>query len=359
MAPVLLRSKKACTYSSFNSDLYDVVHCYKRPSLFFFFRVIGVLGNRAFLLARLAMFSQLMIVSALVGLVSAVTLVSPAALKRQSITTISQDQISSFKTYTFYAAAARCVPEVTRTWTCGVNCQGNPDFQPLDAGGDGAGTQFWFVGYDPHLDSAIVAHQSTNTSQILADLTDINLVFGKLNQTLFPGAPSSISVHDGFAREHEKTADQVLSSVKTVLSNSKTSTVTVVGHSLGAALSLLDSVYLRLQLPASVNVKAVVYGLPRVGNQDWANFVDAQLPGQVTHIHNLKDPVGIVPGRFLGYHHPNGEIHIQSSGDWDRCPGQDNPSELCITGAVSSIFAGNETQHDGPYDGVTIKCLGE
>ena len=68
-----------------------------------------------------------------------------------------------------------------------VNCQANPNFEIFDAGGDGNGVQFcmnvhWpvnstfsvvcvltpsigFVGYDPDLDTVIVAHQATNTSQ--------------------------------------------------------------------------------------------------------------------------------------------------------------------------------------------------
>ena len=36
----------------------------------------------------------------------------------------------------------------------------------------------------------------------LADLTDIDLFFTGLDPTLFPGLPSSIQVHSGFAAEH-------------------------------------------------------------------------------------------------------------------------------------------------------------
>ena len=39
-----------------------------------------------------------------------------------------------------------------------------------------------------------------------------------------------------------------------------------VEFSLGAALALLDGVFLRLQLPTTVSIKFVGYGLPRVGN---------------------------------------------------------------------------------------------
>ncbi|EIW75197.1 alpha beta-hydrolase [Coniophora puteana RWD-64-598 SS2] len=130
--------------------------------------------------------------------------------------------------------------------------------------------------------------------------------------------------------------------------------VTLVGHSLGAALSLLDSVYLPLHLPSGTTFKTVNYGLPRVGNQAFADYVDANL--KLTHINNEEDPIPTVPGMFLGFVHPAGEVHIQDSGSWDTCPGQDNNSTLCIVGDVPNVFDGDLDNHDGPYNGVTMGC---
>ena len=168
-------------------------------------------------------------------------------------------------------------------------------------------------------------------------------------------AVPDVHFHCGHATSH-RTASQVLGAVKQMISEHGTSSVTTVGQSLGAALSLLESMYLRLQLPSTISVKFVGYGLPRVGNQAWANLVDAKLPGNVTHINNKKDPVPIVPGRSLGYHHPSGEIHIEEAGDWVACPGQDNPSTQCIIGTVPNIFVSNETDHNGPYNGIMTLC---
>jgi len=79
----------------------------------------------------------------------------------------------------------------------------------------------------------------------------------------------------------------------------------------------------------------------KVGNQAFANYVDAG-DLSVTHINNKwvehglhdtntcsilelisfrEDLVPIVPGSFLGYHHPSGEVHIMDSGSWVSCPG--------------------------------------
>ena len=203
--------------------------------------------------------------------------------------------------------------------------------------------------------------------------------------------------------------------MKTGISRYGVSKVTVTGHSLGqfqrsvwsrcsllsllidpfsgAAISLLDAVYLPLQIP-SISIRAVLYGLPRVfsfthrllktplitliqvGNQAFADYIDAHVTS-LTRINNKKDPIAIVPGRSLGFHHPSGEVHINSSSAWVACagkqfavrqyvyrlltehrrlPGQDNTNSQCEVGAVPNILVSNIIDHLGPYDGVWMGC---
>ena len=149
----------------------------------------------------------------------------------------------------------------------------------------------------------------------------------------------------------------ILAAVLTLLNQHSGSSLVVIGHSLGAALALLDSVYLQLHVPAGTSLTVISYGMPRVGNAAFANYVDATLSGNLTHINNKKDLVPIVPSRLLGYVHPAGEVHIQASGAWDACPGHDNPSNLCIVGDVPTVFEGELSDHDGPYDdGIVMGC---
>lgn len=140
---------------------------------------------------------------------------------------------------------------------------------------------------------------------------------------------------------HTRTASAILAAVNDTLSTQGLSSVTVVGHSLGGALALLDGVYLSLQLPENTAVKVVSYGMPRVGNQAFANFVDSQLSGLVTHVNNEEDPVPTVPGMSLGYHHPSGEIHIQDSVTWNVCPGAFS-LPLRLSGVVRFVLLGSD-----------------
>ena len=274
--------------------------------------------------------------------------------KRQSITAISTAEIETFKPFTFFASAAYCQPANTLAWNCGANCDANSDFQPFASGGDGSSVQFWYVGFSPSQNTIIVAHQGTDPSQIQADATDADAFLTNLDSGLFPGVDSSVEVHSGFAAEQAKTASDILSAVQSLISSTGSQSVTVVGHSLGAAIALIDGIFLPLNLPSNINVQVIGYGLPRVGNQAWANFVDEVL--SVTHINNKEDIVPIVPGMFLGYHHPSGELHIMDNNQWVSCPGQDNPSTECIVGDVPNVFDGDESDHDGPYDGVEMGC---
>ncbi|OJA11523.1 hypothetical protein AZE42_09435 [Rhizopogon vesiculosus] len=263
---------------------------------------------------------------------------SPSLIARQSITALTTSQIDAFTPYTYYASAGYCTSTQTLAWDCGSSCDANPDFKPVASGGNGNSVQYWFVGYDPNLKTVIVSHQGTNTSEILPILTDADFFLTTLDPTLFPGISSNIEVHNGFKDAQAATATAVLSAVKTTMSTYDTTSVTTVGHSLGGAITLLDSVYLPLWLPTGTTFQTICYGLPRVGNQNFANYIDAN--DHLTHINNKEDPIPTLPSLSLGYVASAGEVHIEDSGEWAACPGQDNPSTQCIDGDVPQLSDG-------------------
>ncbi|KAK0202421.1 lipase [Desarmillaria ectypa] len=247
----------------------------------------------------------------------------------QSVTSLTPEQVAAYKPYAYYASAGACQPSATLNWTCGIPCEANPDFKPVASGGNGDSVQF-----------------------CLPILADLNIILSNLNDTLFPGVSSDIEVHSGFKKSQAdcllklySAAESILSYVKIAMSAYSTNSVTVVGHSLGGAIALLDGVYLNLQLP-SASVSVISYGMPRVnnlsslissvGNQAFADYVDANV--NVSHVNNKRDPVPILPWREIGYHHCSGEKHITDSNEWVDCPGQDNSDKQCIVGEVGSLL---------------------
>jgi len=294
-------------------------------------------------------------------LVSAVLAKPTPAVLRRGVTALSTDQVNAFTPYTQFARAAYCDPSATSNWSCGEACQANDGFVPYATGGDGDSTQFYYVGYWPDQNTAVVAHQGTDPTQFASDLTDVNVPLASLDSSLFPNLPSGIQAHSGFLDEHAKTASAVLAAVNKVISDHGVSSITLIGHSLGGALALLDTVYFAQNLP-KVSLKLVAYGLPRVGNPAFADYVSGLSQASITHINNHHDLIPIVPGRFLGYEHPSGEVHITDDstidGTWVSCPGEDDATDSqCEIMTVPDITDGSIPDHLGPYNGINLGTI--
>ncbi len=91
-----------------------------------------------------------------------------------------------------------------------------------------------YVGYDArHLNAIIVGHQGTNPSSLFADFVDVDIVRKPLDPTLFPGLSSKIEAHEGFLGTHSRSATGVLASVSAVMTDTGSTIVWIVGHSLG------------------------------------------------------------------------------------------------------------------------------
>ncbi|THH14002.1 hypothetical protein EW146_g6281 [Bondarzewia mesenterica] len=303
--------------------------------------LIDFSGIVAMLVSALFTSLALLVIS---GGVSALPTAS-TVFARDGVTTLSTTQLSAFAPFTQFARAAYCDPSKIEGWNCGGACDALPGFQPTLTGGDGNVIQFFFVGYWPSGDTIVVAHQGTDPAQLESDLTDIIIVQGALDPELFPGVPSGVEVHLGFANEHAMTAKQILAEVQSLMNEHGTNSVTLVGHSLGGALSELECLFMKLNLPSGTAIKGVTYGTPRVGNPAFASYFDEQVP-DFTRINNMKDLIPIVPGRFLGFSHPHGEVHILQPGTAVSCPGDDDATDAqCQIMTVPTVFDGNIIDH--------------
>ncbi|KAG6909905.1 hypothetical protein DXG01_014425 [Tephrocybe rancida] len=268
-------------------------------------------------------------------------------LEARAITTLTAAQVAVFKPYSHYASTAYCAPANTLAWNCGTNCNANPSFLPVASGGNGNSVQYCFQ-------SACLSLLSFLQAPSLPIVTDGSFVLTGLDSTLFPGLSSDIKVHNGFGESQADSATAVLAAVQTAMSKYGATKVTIVGHSLGGAIALISTVYLPLHLPTTTTFVTYTYGSPRVGNQEFVDYVNARRV--VARVDNQDDIVPIVPGRSLGFAHVNGEKHILDSLAWVDCPGQDNTDSQCTIGYVPNILSGDSGDHGGPYDGVSMGC---
>jgi len=261
---------------------------------------------------------------------------------------ISDDTIqTNFIRPALFTAMAYCPTSNVLAQNCGPICDQLKGIEILTAGGDNGAIPDFYVAFDPTTSAVVVAHQGTDPENFYSDLNDLEFALVDLNNANFPQAPSGAQVHDGFQATFERTSDAILSNVTAALKSKNTNKLTVVGHSLGAAIAVMDAVRLRQTLDSSVEMTTTVFGLPRGGNQDWADFVDAQLGNTLTHVSNKNDPVPTVPPRFLDFQHPSGEAHINSDDSVVSCPGQENDG--CSD--ADSLFEISIPDHLGPYFG--------
>ncbi|KAJ3818995.1 alpha/beta-hydrolase [Lentinula raphanica] len=270
-----------------------------------------------------------------------------------STTVVSNDTVTSdFLRPALFSRVAYCSSDAVQSFQCGVPCDAlGSDVDVFQVGGNDGTIPMYFIAHDPSTDTIVVAHQGTDPNNLLSILNDAKFGLVDLNTTRFTAAAGRIQVHDGFQQTFERTADGVLAGVQNGLATKNASNVLVTGHSLGAAVATLDAMFLKEKLDPSIQLTTSVFGLPRVGDQAWADFVDSSLGNTLSHITNQNDPVPTVPPEFLGFVHPSNEFHItgvDSNGQATgivACPGQDN--ENCSTG--NNVFDASVANHLGPY----------
>ncbi|KIY53141.1 alpha/beta-hydrolase [Fistulina hepatica ATCC 64428] len=276
-------------------------------------------------------------------------------LNPRSTTALTTAQVEAWAPYTQFARATYCDISTVATWSCGDSCTANSDFVVTLTGGDGGAVPHYFVGWWPSGSSIVVAHEGTDPTSLESDLVDIDVVKVSLSTTLFPGVSTSVQAHEGFVTAHAAAASTILAEVNSLMTEYSTSSITVVGHSLGGALSELDGLFFALNIPsASITVRT--YGTPRVGNSDFADLIDSKTP-DFTRINNEHDLIPILPPQSWGYEHPEGEIHIVNSSEVLACPGIENTEEGCTIATVPTILDGDILNHLGPYEGLWIGTI--
>ncbi|PBK87110.1 alpha/beta-hydrolase [Armillaria gallica] len=267
------------------------------------------------------------------------------------------DLTAAFSRPAFFSRVAYCSSASVMTFSCGAPCDALVySVKILATGGDGGLIPRSMIAHDNLTNSIVVAHQGTDPSSIISIANDVNLLLTPIDTESFPlAAQKNIQVHAGFLDTFLRTAPTVLSAVKYGISTTGATTVILTGHSLGATLATLDALMLNDAL-THISIQTITFGSPRIGNQAFADFVDASFSnGSYVRMTNEADPVPHVPPTF--HVHPQGEVHLGEEGAM-ACEGQENESVGCadgvgLTASTDSIV--------GPYfDGISFgqdQCL--
>lgn len=170
------------------------------------------------------------------------------------------------------------------------------------------------------------------------------------DKALYSFAESGTKIYSGFQKAYKRVAPLVEKKAQEYMTKCNDTRVSFTGLSFGAALASLASTHMSNALKHGKIHKAVVFGLPRIGNQAWANTVDKALKGTFYYTVNGADPAPRLPPRILGYQQPSGQLYIKpaNSSQWKFYPGQEN-----IHGADKD-WDFNIRDHTGIYFNVPI-----
>ncbi|CAJ1978792.1 unnamed protein product [Sphenostylis stenocarpa] len=141
---------------------------------------------------------------------------------------------------------------------------------------------------------------------------------------------------------------QLLSRVKSLIQRYKSENPSVVlmGHSLGASLSIVSAFDLVENGVKDIPVAAIVFGSPQIGNKAFHDRFNKFPNLKVLHVKNVIDVIPHYPGKLLGYEYSGVELVI----DTRKSPSlkdSKNPSDWHNLQAMLHVVAGWNGKHGG------------
>lgn len=200
----------------------------------------------------------------------------------------------------------------TGVWLCGAAYCKKQDYPTMKITGLGSGFIYnetlynektdiqGYIGYLPSTKSIYTVIRGSSSTLNWLDDFEIRLVPYKTFQEC------NCHVHHGFYQTTLLLREQVVKTVKGLKSQFPDYDVIVMGHSLGAAISQ----FLGLELMKDgIDCMVYNYGQPRLGDLNFANFVNTKLKQKLFRVTHYKDWVPHTPPMILNYYHSCLEIY--------------------------------------------------
>ncbi|KAF3076993.1 Lipase A [Trichoderma lentiforme] len=262
-----------------------------------------------------------------------------------------------------FQCVSRCdeFPNVTlaSTWSTGFLFGDSCGFIAVDHGSDQQRRNDELVG-DDEQGAIVVAFRGTySITNTIIDLSTMPQKYVPYPSPDHggesPEKPShectNCTVHSGFLESWKSARESVLPELKELRAKYPSHPIHLIGHSLGGAVACLAALELKVSLGWD-DVTVTTFGEPRVGNSQFAHFVDDvfDLDGiidlekrtyrRVTH---ADDPVPLLPPGEFGYQSHSGEIFISKS----ALSPSETDVQLCVGDADPNCSARDDSSVDG------------
>jgi hypothetical protein len=204
------------------------------------------------------------------------------------------------KSLLYYASATFCEEYSLQSWYCGNACKQTPGVTSVTFVSEIFQGTFGFVVYNNNTNSITVAFRgSYNTANWYLDL---DYFF-----TPYETGPEGAEVHRGFYDAYLGLSYQVIDAVRGYLRDHPDATIQVTGHSLGASIATFAALDIKEQIKPSNKFDFYTFGSPRVGNENFTNYLWTQFPDyyRVTH---TNDIVPHLPAVEMGFNHAGHEV---------------------------------------------------
>lgn len=214
------------------------------------------------------------------------------------------------KSILYYATATFCDEYTLQYWNCGSACKANPGVGSVTILESFLMGTFGFTAYNNQTNDIIVAFRGSY---------DFMNWYSDFDYFMIPypnsGAPQGAQVHGGFYNAYQSLADQVFSSVQTLLKERPTASLTITGHSLGGAMATFAAVQAK-ELKITNKINFYSYGSPRTGNPQFADYIMTLYPnGAYQRVVHYDDIVPHLPITAMGFYHAGNEVWYDQSGD--------------------------------------------
>jgi len=244
--------------------------------------------------------------------------------------------------FLMYSYASYCEGPALQAWNC-YWCTFNNTIETVEVSyvfSNGTTDSFGYAGITS--DMVLFSFRGTVVTDLKNWISDLESAVG----VPYKNVPNA-EVAFGFYEAYLDVEQQVINAAETLTSTYPNLPVVFVGHSLGAALTILAALDIaeQLNLDAS-NLYVWNFGDPRVGNDVFHSYFQTKI-GNTFRSVNQADIVPHVPPQLLGFHHVATEVWYPNNVyDFQICDGSgEDPN--CSDSVVLPLSIDNHLEYLG------------